>query len=243
MDLHGTEVSSGVQPAASFDEGIVKAVRVGPRPSDTTRVVLDLTSAGTLQRLHALQPVPRRRRSGSHGQGGRDAGRLQGIRGAVGRHRDAGDARGLAFGVDRRRLTRAGSPVPTPAPERVVIPADETIKPAPPVENMAPGATVAPATAPNVEVPLPAKHAAGAAAAAIPPATVIPAPPSENLQGRFSLSRQLGLGISRIVIDPGHGGHDPGAQSKGLNEADLVLDVALRLQQAALEVARRSRSC
>jgi hypothetical protein len=45
---------------------------------------------------------------------------------------------------------------------------------------MAPGATVAPATAPNVEVPLPAKHAAGAAAAAIPLATVIPAPPSQN---------------------------------------------------------------
>ena len=63
----------------------------------------------------------------------------------------------------------------------------------------------------------------------------MPAPPAENLQGRFSLSRQLGLGISRIVIDPGHGGHDPGAQTRGLNEADLVLDVALRLQQLLLK--------
>ena len=59
--------------------------------------------------------------------------------------------------------------------------------------------------------------------------------PSVNLEGRFSLSRQLGLGIARVVIDPGHGGHDPGAQIKDLNEADLVLDVALRLEKLLLK--------
>jgi len=58
-----------------------------------------------------------------------------------------------------------------------------------------------------------------------------PAPPSVNRSGSFSLSRQLGLRVSRVVIDPGHGGHDPGAKTKGLTEADLVLDVALRLEQ------------
>jgi N-acetylmuramoyl-L-alanine amidase len=31
------------------------------------------------------------------------------------------------------------------------------------------------------------------------------------------------------VIDPGHGGHDPGAQANALSEAELVLDVSLRL--------------
>ncbi len=45
------------------------------------------------------------------------------------------------------------------------------------------------------------------------------------------MARQLGLGISRIVIDPGHGGHDPGARGKGVTEAELVLDVALRLEK------------
>jgi len=59
--------------------------------------------------------------------------------------------------------------------------------------------------------------------------------PSVNLEGGFSLSRQLGLGIARVVIDPGHGGHDPGAQARDLNEADLVLDVALRLEQLLLK--------
>ncbi len=35
-------------------------------------------------------------------------------------------------------------------------------------------------------------------------------PPLPPASGDYSLSRQLGLGVSRIVIDPGHGGHDPG---------------------------------
>lgn len=55
--------------------------------------------------------------------------------------------------------------------------------------------------------------------------------PARNAGGGFSIARQLGLSVSRIVIDPGHGGHDPGAQGRGVDEADLVLDVALRLEK------------
>ena len=61
------------------------------------------------------------------------------------------------------------------------------------------------------------------------------APAAANARGGFSLSRQLGLGIGRIVIDPGHGGHDPGAQVKGLNEAELVLDISMRLEKLLLQ--------
>jgi N-acetylmuramoyl-L-alanine amidase len=55
------------------------------------------------------------------------------------------------------------------------------------------------------------------------------------------------LGVSRIVIDPGHGGHDPGAQVKGLDEAKLTLDVALRLeallqQEPGIEVVLTRRT-
>lgn len=57
-----------------------------------------------------------------------------------------------------------------------------------------------------------------------------PVAPRGNSSGGFSIARQLGLGVSRIVIDPGHGGRDPGAQARGLNEADLTLDIALRLE-------------
>jgi N-acetylmuramoyl-L-alanine amidase len=61
------------------------------------------------------------------------------------------------------------------------------------------------------------------------------APPAANLAGGFSLSRQLGLGISRVVIDPGHGGRDPGARSGNLSEAEIVLDIALRLEKLLLK--------
>jgi N-acetylmuramoyl-L-alanine amidase/type II secretory pathway predicted ATPase ExeA len=46
------------------------------------------------------------------------------------------------------------------------------------------------------------------------------------------LSRELGLKISRIAIDPGHGGYDTGTKGpQGLLEKALCLDVALRLGQ------------
>ena len=59
-----------------------------------------------------------------------------------------------------------------------------------------------------------------------------PEPPELNRAGSYSLARQLGLGARRIVIDPGHGGHDPGTIGPGgLQEKDLVLDVSLRLEK------------
>ena len=58
--------------------------------------------------------------------------------------------------------------------------------------------------------------------------------PEPNLDGSYSIARQLGLQISRIVIDAGHGGHDPGAVGGGMTEADLVLDLALRLEDRFL---------
>ncbi len=45
----------------------------------------------------------------------------------------------------------------------------------------------------------------------------------------LSLAQQLGLGVKKIVLDPGHGGKDPGAMAFGLKEKDMVLDVAKRL--------------
>ena len=49
--------------------------------------------------------------------------------------------------------------------------------------------------------------------------------------GTRSLIRTLGLKVGRIVIDPGHGGHDTGTVGpSGLQEKDLVLDIALKLK-------------
>lgn len=55
--------------------------------------------------------------------------------------------------------------------------------------------------------------------------------PSPTVSGDLTLTRVLGLKIGRIVLDPGHGGSDPGTSGpSGLREKDLVLDVALRLR-------------
>jgi len=56
------------------------------------------------------------------------------------------------------------------------------------------------------------------------------AAPMPTRDGQSTLTRALGLKISRIVIDAGHGGHDTGTIGPtGLMEKDLCLDVALRL--------------
>jgi N-acetylmuramoyl-L-alanine amidase len=73
--------------------------------------------------------------------------------------------------------------------------------------------------------PVPQKKKAVSVAALEPPVE-----PKPTREGDRSLTRALGLKISRIVIDPGHGGHDTGTIGPhGLMEKDLCLDVALRL--------------
>lgn len=69
----------------------------------------------------------------------------------------------------------------------------------------------------------------------VPPPTQA-APKDRNSTGGLSIARQLGLGVSRIVIDPGHGGHDSGAKGRGVVESELVLDVALRLEKLLQKV-------
>ncbi len=62
------------------------------------------------------------------------------------------------------------------------------------------------------------------------PASPARAAALKTADGQTSLVRALGLKINRIVIDAGHGGHDSGTLGvDGIEEKDVVLDVALRL--------------
>ena len=57
-----------------------------------------------------------------------------------------------------------------------------------------------------------------------------PKPAARNAGGDRTLTRALGLKLGRVVLDPGHGGHDSGTHGpSGLTEKDLVLDVSQRL--------------
>ncbi len=53
---------------------------------------------------------------------------------------------------------------------------------------------------------------------------------AKELPPKLGLAAALGLGIKTIVLDPGHGGKDPGASWRGVKEKDLVLDIAKRLK-------------
>ena len=121
--------------------------------------------------------------------------------------------------AQRRVATALPPPSPAPAPPSPSRPAVVVDSSA--LERPAPAATPTPRPTPS---PSPQ-----AAEARRPPAEP-PAAPQPNRNGGISLARQLGLGARRIVIDAGHGGHDPGTIGpRGLQEKDLVLDVAQRL--------------
>jgi N-acetylmuramoyl-L-alanine amidase len=112
-------------------------------------------------------------------------------------------------------------------------PAPETPKAPEPEPAAPPPSTVSVLEKPPVaEVKVPATYPVPAEPAA--PKTTPPAPSAlaakRNSSGDRTLIRTLGLKIGRVVIDPGHGGHDQGSTGPGgLLEKDLVLDVAQRL--------------
>jgi len=52
----------------------------------------------------------------------------------------------------------------------------------------------------------------------------------------LTLAEQLGLKVRRVVIDPGHGGHDTGAIGKeGTREKDVALSISKKLAEALRE--------
>ena len=116
--------------------------------------------------------------------------------------------------------------VSTTTPQAAIPPPITAPPPAPP--PVAPStATTSAVTTPAAETVEPVKIET---AKTIPPPVEIAKPAHHTSAGSTSLTRALGLKLQRVVIDPGHGGHDEGTQGpKGLLEKDLVLDVALRV--------------
>ena len=145
-----------------------------------------------------------------------------------------------------RRLRVAFVPLADPPPSPAIELVAEAAVGAPPAPAPAapppdsPATGSAAPTAPATAVGTPPRAAPPDAGAGNKPIAPVP------LKSGFSLARQLGLGASRIVIDPGHGGRDPGAQARGGSEAVITLDIALRLEKllkgAGLEVVLTRRT-
>lgn len=246
VDLFGTVTTEALKDAAlKFEGDSVRQVRVGRR-TGAIRVVLDLAAATKVSVFTLYNPY-------------RVV--IDAERPALAALTRAAVAPADVVMSDETRWTEPAVPptappdsetlrpmMAAPAPSIVAGPA---VEPPSAMPAAAPSPVVSP-TAPAGRRALPNAGAPTTAPAAVTPPSVragasvddvlpaepvapvpIPAPgaPSRNADGTFSLARQLGLGISRIVIDPGHGGHDPGTPTAGSTEARIVLDVALRLEK------------
>ena len=137
----------------------------------------------------------------------------------------------LVIDVLGKEILAQPSPVPVPLPAGPIT-AAPTVEPpksvdAPPVPRVADVATSSAPTPSPVSSPTPAITPKKSADDGKP---IIPAKATNS--GTRSLVRSLGLKLSRVVIDAGHGGHDTGTVGqRGYTEKELVLDVAQRLKQ------------
>ncbi len=201
FDLKGVRTAPNLQDVSlKFDDDVVKEIRLGRHPQNTTRLVVDIEGVAG----YTVYPL-------------------------YGPYR---------LVIDLRRAAPPTLPVVTvasPDPAFTPIPAPPAVPPPlPEAKASAPirGLPKVKQTIPDTksvrseQQPLPSKPVA--------PKALPPAAPVSNSNGKFSLSRQLGLSVSRVVIDAGHGGHDPGAHGNGITESELTLDVALRLQKLLL---------
>lgn len=210
FDLRGTEYGPGLSDGAlAFDDGdVVKEIRLGSHAGGVTRVVIDTADVARHSLFTLYNPY-----------------RL-----VVDLYRNASTTRHTAAPATAAPGTRAslrGPALPPPPPDSRMASRSATPRAAPPAV-----APPVPVVAPPPAESSPAPEAATLpSTAAGPNAVTLPAPPESNSRGNYSLARQLGLGVSRIVIDAGHGGHDPGSLGQGLRESELVLDVALRLEK------------
>ncbi len=221
VDLPSTRaVPSLIDQTLRFegDADIVRQVRVGRHPNNTTRIVLD--AAGVTS--YSVYPLYSPYRLVI------DCVRVP-----------------AAVAMTNTVLARA-----QPAPKEVT-PLPQGLAPLASRSLMTNWMRKMPGTAPGATTLLALAHQRTDGPPMMTPATVEPAPrrvaesktpepaplaPPPVTSGGLSMARQLGLGVSRIVIDAGHGGHDPGAKGKGFNEAELVLDVALRLEKLLQKV-------
>ena len=195
FDLKGTRSAPALQDATlKFTDDLVREVRLGRHPQNTTRVVFDMEGIDSYSVFTLYSPF-----------------RL------IIDFKAAVPAAGNPATLDLAPIATAARPEPVP----LALVASLQVPPLTPAVAAKP-LPERPLDPPSR--PLPSRPVV--LASPIPPAL-----PSANSDGKFSLARQLGLGVSRIVIDAGHGGHDPGAHANGISESELVLDVATRLNR------------
>ena len=241
VDLKGARLHPRLQKREYVvGDGLLEKVRLGPNRDGVVRLVLDFKEVDGYN-VFALEAPPRlvvdgtgsARPPGAAVARAPDRPRPEPVVETVPDADDDVSADDPAHPSSAKPSARdpkaSPSPTPTPTPAVDRLPSRR-------LNAMASAEPPSPKPKPSpivVESP-PTRRASALAPAPSPAATPSPVPltPQANRAGSYSLARQLGLGARRIVIDAGHGGHDPGTIGRGgLMEKDLVLDVALRLEK------------
>ncbi len=217
FDLHAAKLMPEVaRENIRVDGGLLTAVRVAQNHQGVVRVVLDVE--GVKDYTASLTNNPTQLLIDLYGNSGTAT-----VRTAKARRREQADGEDASAGSNSAQnvAARNSSENPLPAPAGN---SNSAIS-----GSVAGGAPAAGRNAGSTAKNLKSKSAKAAASAKpelVQPSTA----PLPTRDGQSTLTRALGLKISRIVIDAGHGGHDTGTIGPtGLMEKDLCLDVALRL--------------
>ncbi|PYT48048.1 MAG: hypothetical protein DMG44_16420 [Acidobacteria bacterium] len=217
FDLHAAKLTPEVaRENIRVDGGLLTAVRVAQNHQGVVRVVLDVD--GVKEYTASLTNNPTQLLIDLYGNSGTAT-----VRTAKARRTEQADGEDASAGSNSAQNVAARNssenPLPAPAGNSNSAISGSVAAGAPAARRNAGS------TAKNLKSKS-AKAAAGAKPELVQPSTA----PLPTRDGQSTLTRALGLKISRIVIDAGHGGHDTGTIGPtGLMEKDLCLDVALRL--------------
>ena len=231
FDLHGTRLAQELvgRNFTVTDDGFLKRIRAAQFSNDMTRVVLDVNDVTEYSAF--LLPNPYRLIIDIHG--------AQPAQGAAKAQATAGGEIPAPRTSDAAQKVSASRPVPNTVatknsnttteiaalseqPGKVDATSTPTSQP---IAAVVPGGAADSSAAPRVSSSKTSSRKGKHGETAQPARAAVP-----TADGQTSLVRALGLKIGRIVIDPGHGGHDSGTIGvDGLEEKDVVLDVALRL--------------
>lgn len=225
-------------------DGLLKQIRVAETQPGVTRIVLDLEQSATVSasqlsspdrliiELRAQnRPAPPATPSVTGGKEltGPPLREISGV----------GDVRNVALNEPVKKPEPRTFIPPPPQPAAAPAALEPIQPPTLPVSSKNVRPPTMPASLRREVAPPPAAPAPALAAETAsvsppaPPKTTLLAgalPAKRNTGGDRSLTRALGLKLGRVVLDPGHGGHDVGTHGpSGLYEKDLVLDISQRL--------------
>jgi N-acetylmuramoyl-L-alanine amidase len=218
FDLHDTKLASElVGKTFDVEDGFLKRIRVAQYQKGMTRVVLEVQDLAEYSAF--LLPNPYRLIVDIHGKA------------PVKTETAAKEKEKPAPAVAKTEPATRPPGSKTSKAEAAPPPVETAREPEPDKPEPAPGterevkATSKPTSGPTYQAVAPRGEVLRKSQ---PPSMGREARPTAS--GEHSLVRALGLKIGRIVIDPGHGGHDTGTIGhEGFTEKDLVLDVSLRL--------------